>query len=112
MVRILINQVGYISGDRKRVIVESDGEKVDSFTIIRDRDNKEVYDLTNDIDSSIRMLAGVKFNSNLDTDKGSTKSYNEECVAKTIVYMAELLNLYYNFVNSIDIDKKKDKIIA
>ena len=43
MVRILINQVGYISGDRKRVIVESDGEKVDSFTIIRDRDNKEVY---------------------------------------------------------------------
>ena len=42
MVRILINQVGYISGDRKRVIVESDGEKVDSFTIIRDRDNKEV----------------------------------------------------------------------
>ena len=34
MVRILINQVGYISGDRKRVIVESDGEKVESFTII------------------------------------------------------------------------------
>ena len=43
MVRILINQVGYISGDRKRVIVESDGEKVDVFTIIRDQDNKEVY---------------------------------------------------------------------
>lgn len=50
----------------------------------------------NDIDNSIRALAGVKFNSNLDTDKGSSKSYNEEGVAKTIVYMAELLNLYWD----------------
>ena len=50
----------------------------------------------NDVDASIRALAGVRFNSNLDTDQGSNKSYNEEGVAKTIVYMAELLNLYWD----------------
>ena len=50
----------------------------------------------NDVDSSIRELAGVKFNSNLNTDNGSTKSYNEEGVAKSIVYMAELLSLYWD----------------
>ena len=43
MLRILVNQIGYVSNDRKRVVVESDGEKVESFTIIRDSDNKEVY---------------------------------------------------------------------
>lgn len=50
----------------------------------------------NDVDNSIRELAGVKFNSNLNTDNGSTKSYNEEGVAKSIVYMAELLSLYWD----------------
>lgn len=50
----------------------------------------------NDVDSSIRELAGVKFNSCLDTDKGSSKSYNEEGVAKSIVYLAELLSLYWD----------------
>ena len=50
----------------------------------------------NDVDSSIRELAGVKFVSKLDTDNGNHKSYNEEGVAKTIVYMAELLNLYWD----------------
>ena len=50
----------------------------------------------NDVDNSIRELAGTKFNSNLNTDKGSSKSYNEEGVAKSIVYMAELLNLYWD----------------
>ena len=68
----------------------------------------------NDIDSSIRMLAGVKFNSNLDTDKGSTKSYNEEGVAKTIVYMAELLNLYWDDTvkTTYEIDEFKKTILG
>ena len=43
MLKILVNQIGYVSGDRKRVIVESDGEAVDSFTIIQVSDNKEVF---------------------------------------------------------------------
>ena len=42
MLRILVNQIGYVSNDRKGVVVESEGEKVESFTIIRDCDNKEV----------------------------------------------------------------------
>lgn len=68
----------------------------------------------NDVDSSIRMLAGVKFNSNLDTDKGSTKSYNEEGVAKTIVYMAELLNLYWDDTvkTTYEIDEFKKTILG
>ena len=35
MLKILVNQIGYVSGDRKRVIVESDGEAVDSLLLFK-----------------------------------------------------------------------------
>lgn len=49
-----------------------------------------------DVDASIRELAGTRFRDNLNTDISSNKSYNEDGVAKSIVYMAELLNLYWD----------------
>ena len=51
----------------------------------------------NDVDNSIRELARVRFNAVLDPSKPyNYKSYKPEAVAKSIVYMAELLQLYWD----------------
>lgn len=50
----------------------------------------------NDVDASIREMAGVRFRDHLDTDIGGSKSYDEQGVAKSIVYMAELAGLYWD----------------
>ena len=41
--KILVNQIGYISSEHKRVIVESEGENIETFSIFRVEDEKEVY---------------------------------------------------------------------
>jgi hypothetical protein len=48
-----------------------------------------------DVNNAIRVLAGVRFASSLD-GRASWKSYNEEGVAKSIVYLAECLQLYWD----------------
>lgn len=48
-----------------------------------------------DVDAAIKELSGVSFNPSLDSSSRH-KSYNEEGVAKTIVYLAELLQLYWD----------------
>lgn len=50
----------------------------------------------NDVDSSIKMVARTRFNANLDAGRANFKSYKPEAVAKTIVYLAELLQLYWD----------------
>ena len=61
-----------------------------------------------DINASIKELAGVRFNTSL-TGNGAHKHYDEEGVAKTIVYLAELLNLYWDDTirTSYEIDEFK-----
>lgn len=70
----------------------------------------------NDVDHSIKELAGVKFWSKMDTDAsgGTNKSYNEEGVAKTIVYMAELLNLYWDdtIKTTYEVDEFKKTLLG
>ena len=67
-----------------------------------------------DVDASIRELAGTSFYSHLDTDQGSRKSYNDEGVAKSIVYMAELLNLYWDDTvrTTYEIDEFKKTLLG
>ena len=50
----------------------------------------------NDVDASIREMAGVRFRDHLDTDVGGSKSYDEQGVAKSIVFLAELSGLYWD----------------
>ena len=50
----------------------------------------------NDVDASIREMAGVRFRDHLDTDVGGSKSYDEQGVAKSLVYLAELSGLYWD----------------
>lgn len=41
--KILINQIGYVAGDKKRVIVESEGEVLESFSIISATTGETLY---------------------------------------------------------------------
>ena len=51
-------------------------------------------DFTN-VDSSIRSLAGIRFNANM-TGHSQYKAYKAEGIAKSLVYLAELLQLYWD----------------
>lgn len=66
------------------------------------------------IDNSIREFAGEPFYSNLDTDNCPVKRYNEENVAKAIVYMAELLGLYWDDTvrTTYELDEFKKTILG
>lgn len=62
---------------------------------------KSIYDeLTNrefkDIDSSIYYLDGSRVKATLDGSVSGHKKVNAETITKSIVYMAELLNLYWD----------------
>lgn len=61
--------------------------KICNELINRDFDN---------IDDSIKEHAGVRFFASLDTSNSAQKSFDEQGIAKAIVYMAELLNIYWD----------------
>lgn len=79
---------------------------------------KEICDeLTNrdftNIDSAINSIAGYRFIPNY-TDRGKYKTLRPEGVAKCIVYMAELLQLYWDDTNRTpyEIDEFKKTILG
>ena len=50
----------------------------------------------NNVDSNIRYLSGYRFNATFDDHSRKWLSFKPDAVAKSIVYMAELLQLYWD----------------
>lgn len=50
----------------------------------------------NNVDGGITAVAGYRFNASLEDYKTEWKSFKSDAVAKSIVYMAELLDIYWD----------------